>query len=241
MTSLLTTIQTSTINGVTGTTLAIGNNLTSNNIDIGTSYNRTSVINIGNGSGFGSTSTDNIFIGTSLNGVNIGGIITANNGLTMGGSKNITLGDGTVAPTIGQLGYMISSTNTRSLSPIGSFNCFADNSNSGIQLTPGTWIISYNVSFYTTSTSTIWIHTFSTRLTNVVNSKISQIFNTTSGYGYQLSNASSTKNSPSASSCTCVSITANTYCNVEAELTKVGSFSGITLFIDGYLTAVRIA
>jgi hypothetical protein len=43
---------------------------------------------------------------TTLTGVTTAtGLITANGGLTIGSSNNITLGSGTVAPTVGQIGY----------------------------------------------------------------------------------------------------------------------------------------
>lgn len=96
MTSLLTTIQTSTINGVTGTTLAIGNNLTTDAIQIGTSANRTQTINIGNGA----SSTGQINIGSLSSIVSLGGGLSSldsgitTNGLTLYGDSFLTLGTG---------------------------------------------------------------------------------------------------------------------------------------------------
>ena len=44
--------------------------------------------------------------------INSVGLATFNNGLTMGFANNITLGEGTTAPTVGQLGYIYSATIT---------------------------------------------------------------------------------------------------------------------------------
>jgi hypothetical protein len=47
---------------------------------------------------------------------------TTVSGLTIGGSNNITLGSGTVTPTVGQLGYTITSTlNTSSISGVNTY------------------------------------------------------------------------------------------------------------------------
>tara|TARA_R110000772_G_scaffold23705_1_gene63244 strand:- start:794 stop:1384 length:591 start_codon:yes stop_codon:yes gene_type:complete len=42
----------------------------------------------------------------NLQSINVSGSTTLNGGLTIGGAKNITLGTGTIAPTVGQLGYI---------------------------------------------------------------------------------------------------------------------------------------
>ena len=118
MTSLLLTVQTSTINGNTGSTLTIGNNLTTNAIQLGTSTNtvtiggesttttvggtlRTSTINgvtgttltIGN-----NLTTDSIQIGTSPNRtqtINIGNGASSTGQINIGSlSSVVSLGGG---------------------------------------------------------------------------------------------------------------------------------------------------
>jgi len=67
---------------------------------------------------------------------------TTVSGLTISGSNNITLGSGTVAPTVGQIGYIITS-----FLPANTTNSYAYD----ISLTPGVYII--NISVYCNITS----------------------------------------------------------------------------------------
>jgi hypothetical protein len=72
------------------------------------------------------------------------GLATFNNGLTMGGANNITLGTGATAPTTGQLGYTISVTPYASVS-----TAYTKVANS-ITLTTGVWLISFKISIQNT-------------------------------------------------------------------------------------------
>ena len=86
--------------------------------------------------------TSRIRLGTNNNtstGITIDntGLLTANNGLTMGGANNITLGTGTTAPTVGQLGYIYSGTIT--------WAGGAGNGVASIDLSAGTYIGTFSV------------------------------------------------------------------------------------------------
>ena len=63
--------------------------------------------------------------------------ITANGGLTIGGTNNITLGNGTVAPTTGQIGYIL----TGVLATNANFTNNTPLTVSSIPLTAGTWVL----------------------------------------------------------------------------------------------------
>ena len=67
--------------------------------------------------------------------VNATGLITANGGLTIGGSNNITLGNGTVTPTSGQKGYVSSATIPASTTALTAF--------ASLSLPAGVWIVTY--------------------------------------------------------------------------------------------------
>ena len=98
-----------TYNGITSTgdvNLALSQISGTGNINIGTGLVRSSAINIGtlNSSTINIGNTGLTTIGTG--GLTSTGLVTANGGLTIGGSNNITLGNGTVAPASStQLGY----------------------------------------------------------------------------------------------------------------------------------------
>jgi hypothetical protein len=74
------------------------------------------------------------------------GLITANGGITMGGSNRITLGSGTTAPTAGQLGYTIRYNNS---------GVAINNANTQLNtgsLTAGVWMLCYTLNFAGQST-----------------------------------------------------------------------------------------
>ena len=111
MTSLLTTIRTSIINGNTGSTLAIGNNLTTDAIQIGTSTNNTITIGGANTTttingtlrtstigAIGSTTTINGTLRTSTINGNVGSTLNIGNNLT---TDEIKIGTSTNKVTIG--------------------------------------------------------------------------------------------------------------------------------------------
>jgi hypothetical protein len=98
--------------------IAIGNGSVGtgeNSIAIGYAANTsTFTTSVAIGTSALSTANNQITLGTVLETVRVPGattatgLITANGGLTMGGSNNITLGSGATAPTAGQLGYTVS-------------------------------------------------------------------------------------------------------------------------------------
>lgn len=106
----------SSINNVSNGTgdVSIGNLQTSGVIYLGSGNSRTSAINIGvsasNSNPFGINFGNSASTSTFNGAVSSTGLITANGGLYMGTSNNITLGDGTIPPTPSQLGNKIAST-----------------------------------------------------------------------------------------------------------------------------------
>ena len=154
-------------------TLKIEPNTDTNMIIAGTQS--TGVLNIGNGT---RTTTGTINIGTGsgviANPINIGGVgsittnngnltctglITANGGLRMGGSNNITLGNGTSAPTISQLGYNVASSLV-SGSAISTGSTYVYSPSTGTStylLNPGVYIASLygTISFANVTTTNI--------------------------------------------------------------------------------------
>ena len=104
-TNIITTLQSSTLNGITGSTMTIGNTLTTNNIQLGGDQT-TGTITIGGTArttgpiniGTGTTTAVPITIGGTGSSTTIGGTlgvtggISANGGITMGSGKTITLG-----------------------------------------------------------------------------------------------------------------------------------------------------
>ena len=300
MTSLLTTIQTSTINGVIGSTLSIGNNLTTNAIQLGTSTNtitiggasttttvggtlQTSSINgvIGSTLSIGNNLTTNaIQLGTSTNTVTIGGGSTTTtvngtlsltnglsltnsgittNGLTLYQHSNLTLGSGLINPNSFQLGYKITTTSVNAYGYPGYLNvrfnnyfmCFNDNNGSGILLTPGTWLISYNIGFETTTTETgtllaiNWIYNGNTYLvydanelslgTDVLGGSDGFRYNAATNFGYRTSEFFYLKNT------IVEQINTERYYNVRALISPVATATGFLNVIESKLTAVRIA
>ena len=149
-------------NTTTANTLSLrsgsaGITLASNNIDgINVKGRNIDVVSAGTLS-LGTTTATNVGIGTSATGtttinnaLTATGLITANGGLTMGGSNNITLGSGAVAPTSAQLGYLFSGTTT-----IPGLASGAATVLNQVALPVGTWLICYNVITTTTATTTM--------------------------------------------------------------------------------------
>ena len=140
--SLNTTTSSSALQIVTGATstgdVNIKTGLTSSgtvNIATGTGITQTTAVNIGSGS-----TTGAVTIGNSANNVNVNG------NLIIGGSKNITLGNGTVVPTsAAQLGYLFQG--GYGIPGIGSGALTQLNQ---ITLPIGTWYVFYNASFTVT-------------------------------------------------------------------------------------------
>ena len=148
-------LQTSTINGVSGSSLTIGNNLTTEQIRIG------------------GTNTNIIIQGSALPSrtLSVSGNIITTGGTTTTGliltGGNITLSGG--VPTSTELGYTISTTSVNTYSSTQKnkvalntyFNVFSINYGQifyGILLEVGTWLINYNLTFSTDSTATNWIY-----------------------------------------------------------------------------------
>ena len=247
MTSLLTTIQTSTINGNVGSTLTIGNNLTTNPIQIGTSTNAvigganttttiggtltTSTINGVTGSTLAignNLTTEAIEIGqggttTTVKGTlqssgGNGDIVSLSNGkitLTRGGlilsQCNITLPSGEIPPIINQLGYIKKTTSVNTINSFsfnrvrftGDINCFSDNDggslNYGLLITPGTWLIQYNILFRTDTATVNWIYKVNSNITynptvSVIGTQLGgqdgYTFNQAANSGFSLNNTS---------------------------------------------------
>ena len=280
MTSLLTTIQTSTINGNYGSTLTIGNNLTTDAIQLGTSTNtitiggasttttvggtlqtstlnsQTNILNIGQ-----STSTINIGHSNTLGSTTNNGNLTVTsllttNGFTINGGNNITLGNGSSAPLNNQLGYVISTTTENPSiagTPIQSrvffnsaFNVFSDNNSQGILLSPGTWLITYNIIIYVNdSTVANWVYNLESSIVTgankttygtIVGGQLYINFKNLTNYGYSLGAGQFL----TATGNIIKQITASTYYNVRLAVLTVSTPSG-TLGVDPTLTAVRIA
>lgn len=157
-TNIITTLQSTTLNGITGSTMAIGNNLTTNAIQIGDAQT-TGTITIGGTArttgpiniGTGTTTAVPITIGGTGSSTTIGGTlgvtgtISANGGLTIGGNKNITLGNGSVKPTVGQVGYTVL---TNIASPV---SCGSSGSTTTVltinSIPAGTYIFTYGARF----------------------------------------------------------------------------------------------
>jgi hypothetical protein len=240
--------------------ISLGDAQTSGVMNIGTGVRTTAgQINIGTGSGAvavpiniggtGSVTTNNGTLTST-------GLITANGGLTMGGSTNITLGSGASAPTTGQLGNTVSTTGVNLYNSTGyskaicnaTFNCFSANSGQGILLTPGSWMITYTIQCTTDSATLNWVYLFNTYLvSNTTTSNYGTFagaqvfisFNQAANYGFPLNNNGN--NRPCGSGTLLVSITANTYYNVQAYISTVAAQSGNLVLQNGNLTAARIA
>lgn len=157
-TTAITTLQSTTLKGVTGSTMAIGTTLTTNNIQLGGDQTTGTII-IGGTSrttgpiniGTGTTTAIPITIGGTGSATTIGGTlgvtggISANGGLTMGGSTNITLSNGSVKPVAGQIGYTVL---TNIAAPV---SCGASGSTTTVltvsNIPAGTYIITYGARF----------------------------------------------------------------------------------------------
>jgi hypothetical protein len=82
--------------------------------------------------------------GTISSDLGVSGLLTATGGLTIGGTNNITLGDGAVAPTTGQLGN-VSTINLSGAVLTGSYNSLGT-----INGLKGVWLYIVNVNFSNT-------------------------------------------------------------------------------------------
>lgn len=69
----------------------------------------------------GTTVATSMSLGRSACPVSCDGLLTATNGLTMGSSNNITLGNGTVAPTSGQIGFITNGTLSNNTGASGNY------------------------------------------------------------------------------------------------------------------------
>ena len=99
-------------------------------------------------------------------------VTISSTGLTMGGSNNITLGDGTSAPQTGQLGYTYNP--TINWTTPGAFTAITTS-----QLVPaGTWLITLNIGLNGTYTANNYIY-FGSSLSNVKFPVISLVYSTT--------------------------------------------------------------
>jgi hypothetical protein len=239
-----------------------GGATTGGSVNIANGALQTTTVNIASG-----TSTGAITIGNTGNTTTLGsgitnirgtlgvtGGISANGGLTMGGSNNITLGNGSVAPTSTQLGYTLSSTSLNTFSSSGfnrvignaTFNMFS----AGLTLTPGSWLITYTVQFTSDNATTNWCNVLNTYLvrgassTNYGTFVGAQVFLTsqkTTGFGTPISNNGDFR--PSASGVITVAITASTTYNVQGFLSLVSAQVGNFVLVPGYCNIVgtRIA
>jgi len=105
--------------------------------------------NTANNSNLLYNSVSNYFYGT----ITSTGLLTANGGLTMGGSNNITLGNGTVAPTSGQLGNSYIST---ALSTVSTFTSGMTLFNLSIP-SGGTYVVTIYCQIYSTTNCSAYI------------------------------------------------------------------------------------
>ena len=251
-------LQTSTIDGVSGSSLTIGNNLTTEQIRIGGSTTNFIILQA---------------INTNINGnLNVtGGIInndwsikTADLILTGG---NITLSGG--VPTSTQYGYTISTTSVNTYSSTGynqlRFNItqtgsigvqgatgstvFSNNDGSGyygILLVPGTWLIDYNLTFSTDSAASTWVdYAYSEIMYNPTISSLGTLtgtrdiysFYSAVNYGYQLGQGQFSEFSMNGF--TVEQIPTNRYYNVYVVIYSAAPIGN--LIVNGNLTAVRIA
>ena len=88
---------------------------------------------------------------TQLGGaLGVTGLLSANGGLSLGGATNLTLGDGTVLPTIGQIGYTIVGAAT-----VPTFSSGTGTNCNSLTVTPGVWIIGFDLSFSVSVAGTI--------------------------------------------------------------------------------------
>ena len=238
-------LQTSTINGVSGSSLSIGNNLTTEQIRIGSVYSTNFILQ-------GSTDVyHNLYTGD-------GGIITTGTtttaALTLSGG-NITLSGG--VPTSTQLGYTKSTTSVNSNSSRGfnrlrfnsPFIVFGENDGSvyyGLLLGPGTWLINYNLTFSTDSTASSWVDYYTIYFTHnptrtsfgtfSPNTTQRYAFNSAVNYGYAVNSYYWF----TMKGITVEQTTTNIYFNLVALVSTTVAPSG-TLIANGKLTAVRIA
>jgi hypothetical protein len=133
--------------------IAIGKNSAGTGIDsisIGFGANTsTFTTSVAIGKGATSTANNQITLGTAtesvrvLGGTTATGLITANGGLTMGMSNNITLGTGATAATSTQLGYTVNPTLTTISSTIATGTL--TKSYYSFTLPAGTWITTFKV------------------------------------------------------------------------------------------------
>ena len=248
-------LQTSTINGVSGSSLTIGNNLTTEQIRIG------------------GTNTNIIIQGSALPSrtLSVSGNIITTGGTTTTGliltGGNITLSGG--VPTSTQYGYTISTTSVNTYSSTGynqlRFNItqtgsigvqgatgstvFSNNDGSGyygILLVPGTWLIDYNLTFSTDSAASTWVdYAYSEIMYNPTISSLGTLtgtrdiysFYSAVNYGYQLGQGQFSEFSMNGF--TVEQIPTNRYYNVYVVIYSAAPNGN--LIVNGNLTAVRIA
>jgi hypothetical protein len=121
----------------------------SGTVQIKNGTTNTGSVSIATGTGAGQTTSVSIGSGTTTGAITIGNTAnttTINSALTIGGSKNITLGDGTVAPTSLQLGYSIINRLTANQLLTGTSGTPTNVTALTITLpiSGGVWLIAYN-------------------------------------------------------------------------------------------------
>ena len=209
------------------------------------------------------TDTSTISIGSGSSATTVNGTLTAsavttcNGGLTIGGTNNITLGSGAVGPVSGQLGYTISTTSTNLYTSTGfsqalcngSYNAFSDNSGQGIQITAGTWVITYTVQFTTDNATVNWIKVFNTYIVagaspvsygTYKGAQIFQAYNPASNI-LPLSNSGDYR--PCGSGTLVLRVTASTYIQVQYFIGLISAQAGnlVIQSSTSVLSASRIA
>ena len=141
--------NTTTINSGTINILNTNGATTAGSVNIANGTLQTTTVNIASGTGTGA-----VTIGNSANTVNINGT------LAMGPGKNITLCDGTVAPTSGQLGYIIPNIYPTTTTLVNN----VDTNILTQSLSAGTWLVTFQFRLYTTTAGTTNI--FSIKIVN---------------------------------------------------------------------------
>ena len=122
----------------------------------------------------GFTSTGSI--SAPSGGLTIGGLISANGGLTIGGNNNITLGNGTIAPSSTQLGCTLGGSFTNSTTLTGSPMSI----NSFQIVSPGTYLLSFCYQIQTATYPQAYITIYSGATSGLCTTAIS------SNYGYTI-------------------------------------------------------
>ena len=133
--------------GIYSTRELVVENLDAAPLSLGTNGTRRLYISSAGNVGIGSFYPSSPSYLLDVNGTaNASGLITANGGLTIGGSNNITLGNGTVTPSSGQIGYTVSATIPASTTANTAF--------ASLSLDPGVWIVTYCIQATSTFTLT---------------------------------------------------------------------------------------